>query len=88
MSYRAFTHVDSASLPHSAFHIGLAIFHGSFSLLMFVLLLIFMYFAWKNYKQEKNFFLEHKNLTLVFLIAWMVAVSSGFLFYYEAYLKA
>ena|ERR1051326_710928 len=85
MAYRALTHVDSTAYPDSPFHIALAIFHGSFSLLMFVLLLIFMFFAWKSYKKGINFFQQHKKLTLIFLIAWLIAIFSGFLFYYEAY---
>ena len=85
MAYRALTHDDDTAHPDSAFHIGLAIFHGTFALLMFVALVIFMYFAWKNYKAGINFFQKYKKLTLVFLIAWMIAVLSGFLFYYEAY---
>jgi hypothetical protein len=69
------------------FEVGLAIFHGTFSLLMFLLLLILMFFAWKNYKKGINFFHEHKNLTVTFIICWLVAVFSGYLFYYQAYLR-
>lgn len=85
MSYRALSHQDSSKYPDSAFHIALAIFHGTFSLLMFILLLVFMFFAWRGYKKGLNFFQVHKKLTLVFLIAWLVAVFSGFAFYYVAY---
>jgi len=85
MSYRALSHVDNSTHPDSSFHIALAIFHGTFSLFMFIALIIFMYFAWKNYKNGINFFQKFKKLTLVFLIAWLIAVVSGFAFYYEAY---
>ena len=85
MSYRAVSHVDSTAHPDSSFHIAIAIFHGTFSLLMFILLVIFMYFAWKNYKVGINFFQKFKKLTITFLIAWLIAVFSGFFFYYEAY---
>lgn len=86
MTYRAFTHVDSTAHPHSPLHIGVAIFHGTFSLLMFILLIIFMIVAWKSYARGANYFQEHKRLTIIFLAAWMVAILSGILFYYEAYL--
>lgn len=85
MAYRALNHRDSQAHPDSNFHIGLAIFHGTFSLLMFLLLLIFMFYAWKGYRQNVNFFEKYKKLTLIFVIAWMIAVISGFTFYYEAY---
>jgi heme A synthase len=85
MASRLFTHEDSAQYPDSSFHIAIAIFHGTFSLIMFVLLLVFMFFAWRGYRSGKNYFRIHRRLTIVFLISWMVAVLSGFLFYYEAY---
>ena len=38
MSFRALTHDDSnLTVPHSPLHTGLAIFHGTFSLIMFML---------------------------------------------------
>jgi len=85
MTYRALSHQDSTAHPDSGFHIALAAFHGIFSLLMFVLLLVFMFFAWKNYSKGINFFRERKKLTAIFLAAWMIAVISGFAFYYQAY---
>ena len=85
MASRALNHEDSKTYPDSSFHIALAIFHGTFSLLMFVLLLTFMYFAWKNYRAGVNFFLKYKKLTAAFLIAWLIAILSGYLFYYQAY---
>jgi heme A synthase len=85
MASRLFTHEDSTQYPDSPFHVALAIFHGTFSLIMFVLLLVFMFFAWRGYRSGKNYFRIHKKLMVVFLISWMIAVLSGFLFYYEAY---
>ncbi len=85
MAYRATTHMDSKAHPDSTFHIILAAFHGTFSLLMFLLLLVFMYFAWRGYKNGANFFRDHKKLTAVFLASWLIAVLSGYVFYYEAY---
>ena len=85
MASRLFTHEDSAQHPDSSFHIAIAIFHGTFSLVMFILLLVFMFFAWMGYRSGKNYFRLHKKLTIIFLVSWMIAVLSGFLFYYEAY---
>ena len=85
MTYRAFTHVEASNHTDSPFHIAVAIFHGTFSLLMFILLVIFMILAWKKYREGVNYFQLHKKLTIAFLIAWFVAIASGFLFYYEAY---
>ncbi len=86
MTYRAVTHNDGPAHPHSTFHLAVAIFHGTFSLLMFLLLIVFMIFAWRGYKQGINFFQKYKKTTVVFLTAWMIAILSGFLFYYESYL--
>jgi len=33
-----------------------------------------------------NFLREHKKLSTVFLIAWMIAILSGYLFFYQEYL--
>jgi hypothetical protein len=85
MSYRALTHIDPPEHPHSSFHVAVAAFHGIFSLLMFVLLLWFMFVAWRNYRNGVNYFRLRPRLTSVFLIAWLTAVGSGFFFYYLAY---
>ena len=71
----------------NTYYIILAAFHGSFSLLMFLLLLVFMFFAWRNYKKGINYFREHYRITAAFLISWMVAVVTGILFYILLYLK-
>jgi hypothetical protein len=67
--------------------IGLAIFHGAFSLLMFLSLLVFMGLAWVKYKKGINYFFLHKRFTQTFIILWLIAVASGFAFYYVAYLS-
>jgi hypothetical protein len=67
--------------------IGLAIFHGIFSLIMFIALLVFMGLAWVNYKKGINYFQQHKYSTISFIILWMIAIASGFAFYALAYLK-
>lgn len=85
MASRLLTHEDSSQYPDSAFHIALAIFHGTFSLVMFVFLLVFIFFAWRGYRAGTNYFRVHKKLMVIFLVSWLIAVASGFLFYYEAY---
>ena len=84
MAYRAVTHVDVK--PGSAFHVALAAFHGVFSLLMFVALIVFQIAAWRSYKKNVNYFSKHKNLTITFIILWLIAIFSGVLFYIESYI--
>ena len=74
-------HAQTASkfLPPAV--IILAIIHGILSLIMFISLIVFLAFAWKNYKKGANYFKMHKLLTSVFLIFWTVSVLSGILFY-------
>lgn len=85
MSYRALTHDSGASTHHhTPFHIGVAVFHGIFSITMFLLLVLFLTFAWRRYKRE-NYFNNHPIITLTFLILWFIAIGSGVLFYYLAY---
>lgn len=85
MISRVLTHDKAEIAHHSPFHIGVAIFHGTFSLLMFVTLIIFLTFAWRGYARGENFFKNHKTLSIWFLVLWMIAVISGALFYYIAY---
>ncbi|MDE2312161.1 MAG: hypothetical protein KGJ93_03715 [Patescibacteria group bacterium] len=84
MAYRTTTHQETGR-PDSALHVAVAAFHGIFSLLMFLALLIFFTLAWKNYKRGANYFAIHKMLMKVFIVCWLLAILSGFLFYYEAY---
>ena len=65
----------------------LAAFHGIFSLLMFLALLVFMGLAWYNYKKGINYFLVHKYVTFIFIVLWLIAVFSGFAFYWVSYFK-
>jgi len=51
MVYRAASYKEVAGAPERGFDIFLAIFHGVFSLIMFIALLAFMYAAWKSYKK-------------------------------------
>ena len=88
MATRAATHVMPKEHPHSAFHIGVAIFHGTFALLMFIALLVFMFFAWRGYGRGENYFKKRSTLTSMFVVAWLVALFSGYFFFYEGYFSA
>jgi hypothetical protein len=86
MSFRALTHEQNVGPHHhTAFHIAVAAFHGIFSILMFVLLIIFFVVAWRKYNKGINFFKEHKIMTFAFIVLWMIAIFSGLFFYYIAY---
>ncbi len=64
---------------------GVAIFHGVLSLVMFVSLVVFMILAYRAYRTNKNYFYEHKTLSLVFLFFWSVAILSGAMLYFSEY---
>lgn len=75
-----------AAASDTPLEIALAIFHGTFSLVMFLLLLVYMTLAWRRYASGANFFLEHRTLTISFLVAWMIAILSGYAFFCISYL--
>ncbi len=91
MAYRSFLHVANESATSAAvevetpFQTGLAIFHGIISLVMFIALVVFLIVAWKNYKNNVNYFKKHKAITLTFIIFWLIAVISGIAFYFIIY---
>lgn len=66
--------------------IALAIFHGTFSLVMFVALIVFFFVAASRYARGENYFFIHRRLTVVFLWAWTVSVLSGAAFFVLLYL--
>ncbi|MBS3119974.1 hypothetical protein J4475_04080 [Candidatus Woesearchaeota archaeon] len=87
MAYRAVSHeVSEPAHTHHPFEIALAVFHGIFSLVMFVALIVFIVLAWLNYRRRINYFKKHKVITVAFLVLWMIAVLSGVLFYFTAYI--
>lgn len=71
---------------YSPYDTAVAIVHGTFSLVMFIALLVFFIVAARAYARSENFFLKHKRLTLVFLIAWSISILSGVLFFVSLYL--
>ena len=86
MIYRVLTHGHEEI--ESRFEIGLAIFHGTLSLAMFIALIAFMIVAWKRYAKGENFFRKHRVMTGVFLVLWALSILSGILFYFVEYWRA
>lgn len=64
----------------------LAIFHGIFSLIMFVTLLAFFIFAARAYARGENFFKLHQRGTILFVGAWFVSILSGVYFFTVLYI--
>lgn len=85
MVSRVPAHAKAAKLENP-FVVGLAIVHGTLSLLMFIALIVFFLFAWTQYRKEINYFKNHKILTFTFLFFWTFSIVSGVLFYFIVYL--
>lgn len=83
MVMRVLTHKEKPHIPDP--DVWLAAFHGITSLIMFILLIVFVLLAWKNYKKGINYFKEHKKITFLFLFFWMISIFSGIAFYILEY---
>ena len=82
----ALHHVQNeAAIVDTPFETGLAIFHGTLSLIMFIGLVIFLVVSWRNFNKGINYFEKHKTLTIIFIVFWLLAVISGVLFYFVLY---
>lgn len=68
---------EQSAAVYDPYETALAIFHGIFSLLMFVALIVFFLAAARAYRRGDNFFLRHRRLTIVFVIAWGTSILSG-----------
>ena len=86
MVYSALNHVRQSVDTDTALQTGLAIFHGTLSLIMFIALVVFLAVAWRRYKRGENYFRKHGHLTLIFIAFWLLAVCSGIVLYIAAYL--
>ncbi|HQU07962.1 MAG: hypothetical protein B7X04_00745 [Parcubacteria group bacterium 21-54-25] len=65
----------------------LAIFHGIFSLVMFVALVTFFVTAWRAHKtRSENFFRTHPLLTRSFSVAWGISILSGITLFASLYI--
>ena len=74
--------------PYETF---LGIFHGIFSIIMFLTLIVFFLMAARVYpsskkKEGKNFFRVHSYSTYVFVVAWGISIRSGILLFSSLYL--
>lgn len=86
MTSRLFGHVEPAAPTGLSTTVTLlAIFHGIFSLIMFLALVVFFLFASSRYRRGENFFLTYRSLTVTFGVAWAVSVISGIFFYFVLY---
>ncbi len=88
MTSRALRHApEHPQVHHEPFEIALAIFHGTFSLLMFIALVAFFLVAARAYKRGENFFHLHPRLTGIFIGAWTISIFSGVLFFFVLYVN-
>lgn len=76
--------VETAKM--APWYIGLAAFHGIFSLLMFITLVIFFILAWLNFRKKINYFTKHSLFSKIFITCWMISIISGVVFYVITYL--
>jgi hypothetical protein len=87
ISYMLSRELSSAGATvYSPYETGLAIFHGVFSLVMFVTLVTFFLVAMRAYKRDENYFLSHPRLTFTFAVAWGVSILSGIALFASLYL--
>jgi len=86
MTYRAVSHVAAETVEvDTPLQTGLAIFHGSLSLIMFLGLVVFFVLAWQQYGKGVNYFRQYRTLTIIFIGLWLIAVISGIVFYFVIY---
>ncbi len=72
--------------PLNPYQTFLGAFHGIFSLVMFVTLIVFFLIAARAYKKGENYFLRHKRLMIVFICAWGLSILSGVALFISLYL--
>ena len=87
VSYMVTRFVGTESPVHLSAQIKLfATVHGTFSMLVFIWLIILFFLASSSAKLEQNFFRDHRLMTYVFLFLWGVSVASGELMFLMVYL--
>ena len=72
--------------PLNPYQTFLGAFHGIFSLVMFVALIVFFLIAAHAYKRGENYFLRHRRLMIVFICAWGLSIFSGIAFFISLYI--
>lgn len=88
ISYMLYSSITRESHEKTGFtwKTGLAIFHGTLSLVMFVSLIIFFVLAYRGYKKNSNYFKVHKMASIFFLFFWFTSIISGIVLYAAEYL--
>ncbi len=81
MIYRLFGFATERIEIESKLLRSLAGFHGILSFIMLVLLIILSYIAYKESKNNRNFFQEHKPISIIFIILWLMSLASGYIFF-------
>ena len=72
--------------PLNPYETALGAFHGIFSLVMFVALIVFFLAAARGYKRGENYFVKHSRLTIVFSYAWGLSILSGVTLFVTLYI--
>ena len=85
ISYMFYKLPSHLSRFNKAWYTGLAIFHGTLSIVMFVSLICFLLLAFNGYRKGINYFQKHKYITVFFLVFWLIALFTGFAMYYTTY---
>ncbi len=66
--------------------IAFAAIHGILSLIMFIALIVYMILAYfRGYRKQVNYFMQHKKVTITFLVFWTFSILSGITFYFLTY---
>lgn len=87
VSYMASREVSGAEASSlDPYVTALAIFHGIFSLVMFLALVAFFITAWRAYGRGENFFAKRSVLTVTFISAWTLSILSGITLFAQLYL--
>jgi hypothetical protein len=66
---------------------GLAGLHGALSLVMLLVLIQLSFLAYWEMRRGRQYFQEHRVLSVLFIIMWLVSVLSGELFFVLRYLS-
>jgi cation transport ATPase len=79
------------SRTYNPYETALGIFHGVFSIVMFLTLVVFFLFAAHAYQKsndtkKENFFRVHTCTTVAFVCAWAISILSGILLFSSLYL--
>ncbi len=77
---------STSAAVYSPYETGLAIFHGIFSIIMFITLIFFFIAADRGYTRGENYFSARPRLVAAFAIAWAISILSGVTFFVSLYI--